>query len=80
MMEEKAAAGRRALGAWMKRCKAEVGDVCLYMFKRPMSALVDSLMLYGVEIWGAYLEVWRQYRTSTEACLSHVLWAGHLTH
>ena len=27
MVEEKAAAGRRALGAWMHRCKTEVGDV-----------------------------------------------------
>ena len=51
MVEEKAAAGRRALGAWMNRCKAEVGDVGVGMFKKLMSALVDSVMLYGVEIW-----------------------------
>ena len=51
MVEEKAAAGRRALGAWMNRCKAEVGDVGVGMFKKLMSALVDSVMLYEVEIW-----------------------------
>ena len=27
MVEEKAAAGRRTLSAWLNRCKAEVGDV-----------------------------------------------------
>ena len=52
MVEEKAAAGRRALGAWMHRCKTEVGDVGVSTFKKLMSALVDSVMLYGVEIWG----------------------------
>ena len=27
MVEEKAAVGRRALSAWLNRCKAEAGDV-----------------------------------------------------
>ena len=52
MVEEKAAAGRRALSAWLNRCKAEVGDVGVGIFKKLMSALVDLTMLYGVEIWG----------------------------
>ena len=52
MVEEKAAAGRRALGVWMNRCKTEVGDVGVGTFKKLMSALVDSVMLYGAEIWG----------------------------
>ena len=52
MVKEKAAAGRRALSAWLNRCKAEVGDVGVGMFKKLMSALVDSTMLYGVDIWG----------------------------
>ena len=52
MVEEKAAAGRRALSAWLNRCKAEVGDVGIGIFKKLMSALVDSTMLYGAEIWG----------------------------
>ena len=42
MVEEKAAAGRRALSAWLNRCKAEVGDVGVGIFKKLMSALVDS--------------------------------------
>ena len=52
MVEEKAAAGRRALSVWLYRCKAEVGDVGVGIFKKVMSALVDLTMLYGVEIWG----------------------------
>ena len=51
MVEEKVAAGRTALGAWMHRCKTEV-DVGVGTFKKLMSALVDSVMLYGFEIWG----------------------------
>ena len=49
-MEGKAAAGRRALSAWLNRCNAEGGDVGVGIFKKQMSALVDSTMLYGVEI------------------------------
>ena len=52
MVEEKAAAGRRALSAWVNRCKTEVGDVGVSKFKKLMIALVDSVMLYGVEICG----------------------------
>ncbi len=52
MVEEKPAAGRRALSAWLSRCKAEVGDVGVGIFKKLMSALVDSKIQYGVEIWG----------------------------
>ena len=33
-MEEKAAVGRRALGAWLNGCKAEVGDVGVEILKK----------------------------------------------
>ena len=52
MVEEKAIAGKKALGAWLNRCKAEVGDVGVVTFKKLMSALVDSTTLYGAENWG----------------------------
>ena len=54
MVEEKATAGRRALRAWLNRCKAEKLVILGYigMFKKLISALVDSTILYGVEIWG----------------------------
>ena len=55
----KYAAGRRALGVWMNRCKAEDGDVGVGTFKKLMSALVYSVMLYGLRSGGAQ-EVWSQ--------------------
>ena len=42
----------KALGAWLKRCRLEVGDVGLGRFRKLMSAVVDSTMLYGAEIRG----------------------------
>ena len=36
----------------MNRCKAEVGDVGVGICKELMSTLIDSTMLYGIEIWG----------------------------
>ena len=44
-VEEKAAAGRRGLSAWLNRCKAKVGDVGVGIFKKLMSALVDLTIL-----------------------------------
>ena len=77
MVEEKAVAGRRALSAWLNRCKTEVGDVGVGIFKKLMSALVDSTMLYGAEIWGCMRRLGN--RTSTAACFLHVLWGGDVT-
>ena len=59
MVEDKAAAGRRALSAWLNRCKAEVGNVGVGIFKKLTSALVVSTMLYGAKIWGCK-RVWKQ--------------------
>ena len=63
----------------MNRCKTEVGDVGVGTFKKLMSALVDSVMLYGVEIWGCTRGLAGGNRTSTDAYLPHVLWGGYLT-
>ena len=43
---------KKALGAWFQRCRVEVGDVGIRTFKKLMSSLVESSMLYGAEIWG----------------------------
>ena len=51
-VKEKAATGRRALSAWLNRCKTEVGDVGVGVFKKLMSTQIDSNMQYGVEIGG----------------------------
>ena len=41
----------KALGAWLNRGRLEVDDVGLGTFRKLMSTLVDSTMLYSVEIW-----------------------------
>ena len=52
MVEERAVAGKKALGAWFHRCRSELGDVEVGVFRKLMSSLVESTMLYGAEIWG----------------------------
>ena len=53
MVQEKAMAGKKALGAWFSRCRVEVGDIGVGTFRKLMSSLVESTMLYGAEIWGS---------------------------
>ena len=45
-------AGKKALGAWFQRCTAELGDIGIGTFRKLMTSLVDSTMLYGAEVWG----------------------------
>jgi hypothetical protein len=52
MVEDRAAAGKRALGSWLGRCRREVGDVGVGTFKKLLNSLVKSIILYGAEIWG----------------------------
>ena len=52
MVEERAWAGKRALGAWFHRCRTELGEVGVRVFRKLMSSLVESTMLYGAEVWG----------------------------
>lgn len=52
MVQGKATAGMKALGALLNRGRLEVGDVGLGTFRKLMSPLVDSTMLYDAEIWG----------------------------
>ena len=52
MVEERAMAGKRALGAWFHRCRTELGDVGVGILRKLMTRLVDLTMLYGSEIWG----------------------------
>ena len=52
MVEVRAVAGKKALGAWFHHCRSELGDVGVGVFRKLMSSLVESTMLYGAEIWG----------------------------
>ena len=51
MVEEKAAyCGEEGTKCLAEQVYADIGDVGVGIFKKLMSALVDSTMLYGVEI------------------------------
>ena len=52
MVEDNAEAGRRALGACFQRCRAEMGEVTVAVFRKLMESLVESTMMYGAEVWG----------------------------
>ena len=52
MVEEEAMARKKALGAWFSRCRVELGDISVGTFRKLMTSLVESAMLYGAEIWG----------------------------
>ena len=52
MVGDKAESGRRALGACLQRCRAEIGDVGVGVLQKLMGSLVESGMMYGVEVWG----------------------------
>ena len=52
MLEERAKAGSRAMAAWLSRCRMSVGEVKGETFIRLMEALVQSVLLYGAEVWG----------------------------
>ena len=52
MVEERALAGKKALGAWFHRCRTELGDIGVGVFRKLKSSLVETTMLYGSEIRG----------------------------
>ena len=45
MVEDKAAIGRRTLGAWLHRYQQEMGDIGVGVFKKLFSSLVGSTRL-----------------------------------
>ena len=50
MVEEKAMAGKKALGAWFSRCRVELGDIGVGTFRKLMTSLVESTMLYDLGV------------------------------
>ena len=51
MGEERGRVGAKALSDWLRKCRA-VGEVTIV---RLLELLVESVLLYGAEVWG----VWR---------------------
>ena len=53
MVEERAKAGAKALNDWIRRCRAAVGELRGETFVKLLEMLVDSVLLYGAEVWGS---------------------------
>ena len=45
-------AGARALSGWLRSCRAMVREVRGTTFRKLMEALVETVLLYGTEVWG----------------------------
>ena len=54
MVEHGVKLGSQALGAWLRRCCESVGEVNGRSFLQLLQSLVESVLLYGVEIWGCH--------------------------
>ena len=52
IVEERAQAGSRALSDWLRKCRDAAGEVRGKTFVRLMEMLVESVLLYGAEVWG----------------------------
>ena len=53
MVELKVGMRSQAIGAWLRRCQESVGEVNR-SFMQLMQSLVNSVLLYGAEIWGCH--------------------------
>ena len=52
MVDDRAEAGRRALGSLLRGGQSAVGVLCGYTFKKLIDSMVHSVLLYGAEAWG----------------------------
>ena len=52
MVEDRAEAGRRALGACFSKRREEIGDLTVGIARKLMESLLESTLMYGAEIWG----------------------------
>ena len=54
MVEHRVKLGSQALGAWLRRCHESVGEVNGRSFLQLLQSLVESVLLYGAEVWGCH--------------------------
>ena len=52
MIEERAMAGAKALSGWLSSCRVMVGEVKGATFRKLKETLVETVLLYGAEVWG----------------------------
>ena len=54
MVEHRVKLGSQALGAWLRRCRESVGEVNGRSFLQLLQSLVESVLMYGAEVWGCH--------------------------
>ena len=76
MVKEKAKVGRGALSAWLWRCRASMGEVGGKTFVKLMEALVESVLMYGAEVWGSCRQLECIEQVQLRGCINFWEWAG----
>ena len=54
MVEHRMKLGSQALGTWLRNCRESVGEVNGRSFLQLLQSLVESVLMYGVEVWGCH--------------------------
>ena len=54
MVEHRVKLGSQALGTWLRNCRESVGEVNGRSFLQLLQSLVESVLMYGVEVWGCH--------------------------
>ena len=54
IVEHRVKLGSQALGAWLRRCRESVGEVNARSFLQLLQSLVESVLMYGAEVWGCH--------------------------
>ena len=67
MVKHRVEMGSRALGAWLRKCRESVGEVNGKSFMKLMQSLVESVLLYGAEIWGCHQKLDGLYQLQLRA-------------
>ena len=78
MVEHQVKLGSQALGTWLWRCRESVGELNGRSFLQLLQSLVESVLLYGVEVWGCHnkLEGLSQIRLRA----LRIFWCGTTSH
>ena len=72
LVEERAKAGAKALNDCLRRCRVTVGDLRGETFMKLLKLLVDSVLLYGAEVWGCSRQLNPIERVQMKA--ARILW------
>ena len=52
MIDQRIEVARKALSSCLQRCRTSVGEVYTDTYKCLLESFIDSVLLYGAEVWG----------------------------